>query len=1444
MDKKFDWHIELGNTTSQEKLDRSLDLATENSVTHLLSRSTMEKIAKKFELLDIPRSELAEIRYLVENKHITKFGELVLHIMKKFNSLMPEHIAMSIGGHMNPEDPKSINWDAFLQILEEEVSIKDKLYNQMNFGSNKILMQQEAETDLSEPPRSFFYQDYQINQFKVISDSQGAMQFCLMVVNNNSLAITDLEFNELICRIYFERDFKAKFKEELRKKNAKAEKILKEQARQQIKLYSITLDESYEDGDTLGINHTFDVMKYSGLDTEPYSLTQPDRSSIAKRHTVDTRRTSSRRGIDNSQYRNQSIRINDAISRPSVRSNSKKSLVSRREIVKSVRKGGVHSPAASRKESSKAKGNDDISIDESRRSNSIFRKSKGNYNDSNKNFQITKMIPPGKNLDSLGSVDLGLTPKTNSKNSIRLNDLNEREFMLPSTKKRLSTLGYNYGNKTALDHLRLETLFSKISQVKEEDPEARRKTYKLFTAFKSLVAEPGAGLPELKNSTTFAGYEEGDSFFDEVDLTTMTNQDIAREYHKKLMTAKVIKQVNDFQKHAKTFKRNLQRMDYQMVNRTVGMDPNASKSTHNASGNKVSGSSIDARSRSYDPTASSSMNSRANVLTTKRSKSYLMDLEDIGFSPIRIDDPFKLKNYKTWHEKPKNNADLLTCVSIYYWKKINMVFVGFLTRELSAFSLEYKQEYYLRKSEEVVLDTFCNQMCCMRSEYKPDMYFMLLQVGYNCVQIYNIPADYKRSELLKSTLSKKNMIFSVELSFNPKIKLLPYGFVVINEEKIVQIYKQCDITDFHKGFEVALYLKHKAVTVKTIDYSSRLGLVAVGTTHGDIYVIDCEVNRIAFKYHKYKVPVVECKICEILKCLFCFWENGKFCFFDLLNFEVVQEFSLFSSDATLKMNRKATWSYFPPIDEDMESLVSTSDFFDESTRNRLAQVLEERFLTGRYYVYFGNSSFTKFSMKIDKELQFNEIVSKIKMMERKGQNLNEDSLFGHEISKVIVNHNPQWKYFAIVEGDQSIILVNDQKLMIYLNYIERLIVRYSLLQIKGEIIRIHLISKKQLFIANSYGKAIIYNLVHMHPVKEFDCKMEKVIFAEPVFKESFDMALFQMPNEVYVILPDGKNKAYVEPNLRDLKYTISSQTTSSFMKVLEDAQFIYLILEGFKIDLILKKSMRMLKEIDLLDTQIAPFLLVQTDTSRRAERDLLHAIVNNSMIYMQLSDGHMVMIHIDPQSINDFRVFHHKFEFDLYRFAACIDNSEIYILRNSRIEGHRMLPFCTERAAEFSLNDYSPQRIKAKKMIFKEEIDNLLENEKVDIDQGTRFCIRPIDSRKKSEAPPKKVTFDLKSDQKKVVEFSWKEPLDEQLNCYKITEIVHIHERNLIYMHPRAGHVYFYDVQRRSMRQPLDLINLIKTNKTFDQKRLNENNLMNVRSMLRSEGVKRKMNKN
>lgn len=1397
------------------------------------SKSLLEQIVTKFELLDIPRSELAEIRFLVESKKLTTFKDLILHIMKKFNNILPEHIARTIGGHMNPDDPKTINWDVFLRIMEEEVSLKDKMYNQMNFGSNKIFMQKREETNLSHPPQHFFYKDYEINHFRIITDFSGTNHFCLFIINNTSMAITSLDLKELVSRNYFERDFKGKLKEVIRKKNEKAEELLKEANNKRIKLNQMSSEDSHEGIADFNVNANFDIMKFSGLEEKArQSIFLSENNSTARRYTVDTRGTS-HHGDSHSHSRH--IRVaakgergdRTSVLRPSVKStnkNSKHSIHSKSHERSTLGKKDAPrqvSPPSRRSNKKNANGDDSVS---SRKSHSVHGKTN--------TVQTMKIISnsPQNHVDSMKSMELTaeniIQTSTHSKrNSILMKELgitgHGNEFLLPSSQMRMSTLGIKGHDKNALDQLRLDTIIMKSKQVKEAEPDARRKMLKLFTAFRSLVAEPGAGLPEVNSIKNNVGYMEGDEYFDEVDFRAVNSKDIMREYNKRLAIEKVNTQIKDFNKHAKVFKRNLHKIEYHL---------NYSLEEPENNENIIqSGSSIHNKSVSYSHNRSRG----GSTILSKKTQSQRKKIEDEGIVSINFNDPMRLHHYKNWYDKPKSLNDVLTCVNVYFWKQKSLLVISFLTRELNAYSLDYKQEYYMKKMEELVLDDFCNQFCTMQSEYKAEHSFILMQINYNKVEVYGYQTDMNRVDILAKTLKRQNLVFSVELSFNPKIRLLRTGFVAIGEDKIVKIFKQTNIQEFQMAAQAALYQKYTAITVTCMDYSARQGLLLVGSQQGAVYLLDCEVNKIVFKHQKYHEPVLDCYLCDILRCFFVFWTDGRFAFFDLINYSTVQEFNLYEWADSSVVNRTCTWSHFPEIDEEMEAISRRKDFYDEETRNKLAKILEDRFLSGKYYVYFGNSTFSKFSMNVDRDLQFREIVAKIKMMERKGLNIGNDALFGHEISKIIIDPNPVWKYISIVEGDQSILLVTDKKLMVYFNYVEGLIIRYSLLQMEGDIIRLELLKdRKQLFVANSLGRAVVFNLVHMHPLKEFEPPLEKVIHAEPIFTDSFDVAYFQMPGEIYVLMAGSKTKQHIVPALDNQKEVMASQTNSSFLLILQDANYIYCLLEDFKIELISKKSLRLAKEIDLFDSVAAKILKFKTPAGIEAHRDIIYGFINHGAMFLQLSGGYIVLVYIDPTAINDYKVYYQHLDFDDFRMDASDDNHILYVFLSARIESYSLLPFLPEYSRYFPSSIYSPLKYKANKesrLNFKEELQKKIE----EIDH--RFKDREFEE-------IDDLVFEASS-LNPFLKLANKDFLPERFQLHTVAEIKIIKEKNYLYLHPFSGDLNFYDLNRKSLKTTMSIPSMIKNNKTFDQKRLNETNMMNVRNIIRGETTKTKTKK-
>ena len=110
----------------------------------------------------------------------------------------------------------------------------------------------------------------------------------LMVVNGNALAITDLDFNEILCRIYFTRDVTTKLKEKIRQHNIREdERSKREQAAS--KLRSISHDNSnIINNDMDKVKYDFDILKYAGLQSHRSALRSRQvnkKTSVLDNHT-------------------------------------------------------------------------------------------------------------------------------------------------------------------------------------------------------------------------------------------------------------------------------------------------------------------------------------------------------------------------------------------------------------------------------------------------------------------------------------------------------------------------------------------------------------------------------------------------------------------------------------------------------------------------------------------------------------------------------------------------------------------------------------------------------------------------------------------------------------------------------------------------------------------------------------------------------------------------------------------------------------------------------------------------------------------------------------------------------------------------------------------------------------------------------------------------------
>ena len=1394
----------------------------------------LDLFVRKFELLDIPKFELVEIRYLIENKLIANFKDLLLHIMRKCRSVMPESIARSIGSHISQEDAGVINWDSFLQILEEEVSIKERLYNQMNFGTNKIMFERGADVCLSEKPREFFYHEYRVNFFAVIPENQGNKNYNVMIVNSSCLAITDHNFDHLIARIYLTRDLKDEVHDKkdatlsfapkstfalgLKEKKKVVKKIIKPDFEHLAGRYAKSMDDQAH----REANY-FDILSMAGFNKtnqqKPKKISKPI-------FQTESARSSFNQGVTSTFKQPQETQPNTAALETSTgRSSIRKSVLRFSENLEQVKP---------RKSITESRNNSVFNNDQNQDQKSVKEESVSSKRNSNSYINRQNPIEPSRRESQFNPKN-----KQRLEERVSITSTNNKRLLspdptpsqnppppsfrnlIPDSRRRMTALGPPKIGKEQMDKVRLESVISKSKEINEKVPSSRQAMHKLFKTFKSILGDSRDKSASMKKEEA---YEDGDSMFEEIDPYTADHKEVMQMYKVRKGYARFKGNVKKFDKKAKQLWDDLNEVDE--ANREAWEKERPQEEEKKK---RAVSLAAESRTRSFEIKMERNTQRRANMGGERNKKG--------GYERSPGADYGRVQNYKEWHEKPKSDAGFLTATSLFYWVPKNLIIVAFLTRELMSFRLEVRKDTFIRKIEQITLEDFAVEVSICVDAWDSSRSILILMVSYSSIEVYSFPSGGDPGVFLGGAYHRSNLLCRVKLTNHCSARLFRASFGVVDADKVVRVYSQTGMKSFAVSGWAPIDQKYRAVTVKSMDYSAALSLVVLGTTSGDVFLVDLDLRTVVFRAHKYRASVLDCKLSEVLRCFFVFWANGRFASFDLVTHTMVQEVALGEAPGA----RRTLWSYFPRIDEEVLETTGGKDVGEEEGKQVAARVLEERLGQARYSVYFGGSAFGRFVIRVDREVQFSEVVAKIKMMERQGMNWGRDSLFGHEIQKLMIQKVNKWIFFVAVEGEPAVLLVNDRKLLVYYNYAENLVVRYSLVELEGRIVRASLgVEKRDLVLCNETGRVVVYNLVHMHALKTIDLPLEKCIHVEFLFNEGYDVAYFHLPDEVFVTRATGKSVKSVFLSTENCKGVEALLMDSPMVSVMEEKGYLFCLLENFRVSVLMKKTMKVIRELDLLSTSLREVLLGGREEGRiEASEQVVGCVINNGGMYLELEGRWLAVVRINYSKLNELRVGVWKGPLKEFRWSPAPGNRGFFVMTAGEIHYYSNNMWREKTEDLYLVKDKKIEVEKSESHFSMSR--SFLEGDSPGLKKkGGKVGGSPAETRKQEKSQKKKEEPKLEKETPPVFELEWSALTRKDLDCVKIEAIKVLPEETLVYLHPFQGPIEFFNVVQKRMKHSVDLYELITNNKTFDQKRLNETNILNIRNILRNENNKQK----
>jgi hypothetical protein len=141
--------------------------------------------------------------------------------------------------------------------------------------------------------------------------------------------------------------------------------------------------------------------------------------------------------------------------------------------------------------------------------------------------------------------------------------------------------------------------------------------------------------------------------------------------------------------------------------------------------------------------------------------------------------------------KADENGTKLTCISFHYWPEMNYLILGFLSREIWIYELQYEFKLKIKFLEELRLKGYPNNISITKSVFH-DCYFIIIVLNFNFLKIYRFYLDKtstKNFKLLPS-VTEQNCLYSAEFNMLTLVKTVRDFTVLCDIRNNVFVIKQ------------------------------------------------------------------------------------------------------------------------------------------------------------------------------------------------------------------------------------------------------------------------------------------------------------------------------------------------------------------------------------------------------------------------------------------------------------------------------------------------------------------------------------------------------------------------------------------------------------------------------------------------------------------------------
>lgn len=269
-------------------------------------------------------------------------------------------------------------------------------------------------------------------------------------------------------------------------------------------------------------------------------------------------------------------------------------------------------------------------------------------------------------------------------------------------------------------------------------------------------------------------------------------------------------------------------------------------------------------------------------------------------------------------KKNKNIDDTMkmTCISQCYWSDTNFLVLGFLSREMYIYELNYEYKFEFRFMDEVRWSGKPSFISITKSVFH-DCWFFIVILNDTLLKIYKFRVDLKNQKEFRLIdhidETKVKPLYSACFESIKMVKNKREYTVISDMNNNVYVLKQVSPETFTivKNINLTIEEPSKATVVTAIEISLKNGYIFIGTNSGEMYSYDIDIMNFSYKGRPFVDTIVELRFVEFLNNLYMISKTKSIKVYDVQRYNLVQHLNFYDED--IYGNWK--WGYMADLDE-------------------------------------------------------------------------------------------------------------------------------------------------------------------------------------------------------------------------------------------------------------------------------------------------------------------------------------------------------------------------------------------------------------------------------------------------------------------------------------------------------------------------------------------------